>query len=104
VLAHPDLPSGIPGFLIHNSPSDMRPKLKRTALWLGLWLLLIFATSSTVVPFSAFIRSFQSLSTDTGFKGWFAGFWLANWFLVVKSWHAAEYATLATPEEDGDER
>ena len=60
----------------------------------GLWMLLIFATSSTVVPFSAFVGFIQSLSPDRGFKGWFATFWLVNWFLVVKGWHATEFAIL----------
>ena len=72
----------------------MKPARLRALRSFGLWMLLIFATSSTVVPFSAFVGFIQSLSPDRGFKGWFATFWLVNWFLVVKGWHATEFAIL----------
>ncbi|MEP6757347.1 MAG: VanZ family protein [Chthonomonadales bacterium] len=63
-------------------------------IWYGVafWLLLIFATSSTVIPISPFIQFVQCyIGSEIG-KAQFAQFWRANGFFVVKGWHATEYA------------
>jgi len=69
---------------------------KRVFVAIGIWLMLIFVTSSFVIPFDTFVRSIQGLLPAEAFKQGFANFWLAGWFFVVKGWHATEYAILLT--------
>jgi hypothetical protein len=74
-----------------------RDKTQQRALaTMGVWLTLIFVTSCFVVPFQTFVQFIQGLLPANAFKHWFAGFWLACWFFVVKGWHATEYAILLT--------
>lgn len=62
--------------------------------WL-LWFLLICATSSTVVTPTQFFNTISDyvLREESAFR-WFALFWGAWWFVIVKSWHAIEFAIL----------
>ena len=70
-------------------------RMKKRILYLaGFWLALIFVTSCFVIPFDTFVHFVQGLSSNIGFKEWFAQFWLVSWFFVVKGWHATEYAIL----------
>jgi hypothetical protein len=61
---------------------------------LAFWMALIFGTSCTVIHFDQFVRFVQGLGGGSGFNAWFANFWLVSWFVVVKGWHATEYAIL----------
>ena len=57
-------------------------------------MVLIFGTSCTVIHFDQFIKMVQGLGGSSGFNAWFGNFWLVSWFVVVKGWHATEYAIL----------
>jgi hypothetical protein len=69
---------------------------KRILAAIGIWLTLIFVTSSFVIPFDTFVHFIQGLLPAEAFKQGFANFWIAGWFVVVKGWHMTEYAILTT--------
>jgi len=69
---------------------------RRVFVAIGSWVMLIFVTSSFVIPFDTFVRFVQGLLPAAALKQEFANFWLAGWFFVVKGWHATEYAILLT--------
>jgi VanZ family protein len=57
---------------------------------LVLWVLLIFTTSCFFIPLRTFLHMIQALP----FGAAVADFWRRHWFLIVKGWHATEYAIL----------
>ena len=69
--------------------------LKIAPLLFVIWLLSIFATSSTVIRpeelFSMVNR--YALFSETSMHR-FKVFWGASWLLVVKGWHFTEFALL----------
>jgi hypothetical protein len=73
---------------------------KPSAWWLWLlltvaWCALIAGTSSTVVlphDFFAWVAS-RVFTNETAFRA-FVVFWKFSWFVIVKGWHAAEFAIL----------
>jgi hypothetical protein len=68
-----------------------RATLGAAAIWCGL----IFGTSSTVVlPHDFFAWIAANVLADAESMRRFRIFWGACWFLVVKGWHAAEFAIL----------
>ena len=59
------------------------------------WCLLIAGTSSTVVRPHEFFAWFAAhVFTDEASFRWFVRFWGSSWFIIVKGWHAAEFAIL----------
>ncbi len=58
------------------------------------WISLIFVTSCFVIHFDEFVSFVQHLDGGSVFNAWFGNFWLVSWFVVVKGWHATEYAIL----------
>ncbi len=68
----------------------------RHHVWAGLvvWVLVIFVTSCFLVTRSQLIGWVRALSGDGPFSRQFALFWMTGGFLVVKAWHATEYAIL----------
>jgi hypothetical protein len=74
-------------------------RLKKWWPWCALffWMAFIFGTSCTVIlprEFFTWIRA-HLLPDDTAFER-FRLFWGVSWFVVVKSWHALEFALLFT--------
>ena len=70
--------------------------MKRLAIvaFLG-WCLLIAGTSSTVVRPHEFFAWFAAhVFTDEASLRRFVRFWGYSWFVIVKGWHAAEFAIL----------
>jgi len=68
--------------------------------WLGVvaffgWCLFIVGTSSTVIRPHEFFAWFAAhvFTDDASFRR-FVVFWGYSWFLIVKGWHAAEFAIL----------
>jgi VanZ family protein len=57
-----------------------------------LWLGLIFATSSTVVPFDIFVQWLSSALARIASPDAVRAFWTVSWLFFVKGWHATEYA------------
>jgi hypothetical protein len=54
----------------------------------------IFATSSTVIFRSAFVDGVGRALPGPAARDLWAGFWLSHGLLVVKAYHAAEFALL----------
>ena len=76
-----------------------RPRPARRGRFLAIsfvfWVLLIFATSCTVVrPQEFFAWIHQHLIRSDSFFASFQVFWGFAWFAVVKGWHAIEFALL----------
>ncbi|MGP0070145.1 MAG: VanZ family protein [Isosphaeraceae bacterium] len=68
--------------------------------WLGVvaflgWCLFIVGTSSTVIRPHDFFAWFAAhvFTDETSFRR-FVVFWSYSWFIIVKGWHAAEFAIL----------
>jgi hypothetical protein len=60
-----------------------------------VWCLLIAGTSCTVVRPHEFFAWFAAhVFTDEVSFRQFVRFWGASWFVIVKGWHAAEFAIL----------
>jgi VanZ like family len=70
--------------------------MKRIALLTFLaWCSFIAATSSTVVrPHDFFAWMASHVFTNQASFHRFVVFWGCSWFVIVKSWHAAEFAIL----------
>lgn len=65
------------------------------AVFFLAWVLLIFATSCTVVrPQEFFAWIHRHLIHDDSFFAKFQVFWGVSWFAIVKGWHAIEFALL----------
>jgi len=65
------------------------------AVFFLVWVLLIFATSCTVVrPQEFFAWIHRHLLHDDTFFARFQIFWGFSWFAIVKGWHAIEFALL----------
>ena len=70
--------------------------------WIAVWVLLgwcsfIAATSNTVVRPHEFFAWFAShVFTDQVSFRRFVVFWGYGWFVIVKSWHVAEFAILCS--------
>ncbi len=86
---------------IASSPAEFSdaeaPKSRLTpTVLLLLWFLFICATSSTVVTPTQFFNAVSDylVREESAFQA-FALFWGAWWFLIVKGWHATEFAILA---------
>ncbi len=59
------------------------------------WCTLIFATSSTVIlPRDLFAWLAKHVFNDESAVRSFVVFWRYAWFVVVKGWHATEFAIL----------
>jgi hypothetical protein len=78
-------------------PGSPRPARRGKFLVVAflLWGLLIFGTSCTVVrPQEFFDWIHQHLIRHDSFFARFQVFWGCSWFVVVKGWHAIEFALL----------
>ncbi len=68
--------------------------------WIGIvaavaWCAFIAGTSSTVIlPHDFFAWIARNLLTEEASYRRFVVFWGYSWFLIVKGWHAAEFAIL----------
>jgi VanZ family protein len=66
-----------------------------TALAAIAWCAFIAATSSTVIlPHDFFAWVARNLLTEEAAYRRFVVFWAYSWFVVVKGWHAIEFAVL----------
>ena len=72
---------------------------RAAALRILAWLVLIFATSCTVVPFDAFVGWLGRLGGGLWSEAWVRWIWGAVWLFVVKGWHFTEYAFVAALAE-----
>jgi VanZ family protein len=74
---------------------SMETAKRRGGVWIVLlWPLLIFVTSCFYIDSATFIRLMQQLSDSPAYREGFARFWNGYGLLVVKGWHATEYAIL----------
>lgn len=72
-----------------------RPGWRTPILIVVIWAGLIAATSSTVIlPHDFFLWMAAHVFTDEAVFRRFVAFWGACWFVIVKGWHAAEFAIL----------
>ena len=60
----------------------------------ALWASVIFATSSTVVSRPAFVNAVAGVLPGAATRGVWTWFWYSCGLLVVKGYHAAEFALL----------
>ena len=63
-------------------------------LWPCLWALSIFATSSGVVTIGRLSHAVATATDGHVAESQFRIGWEAIWWIVVKGWHAAEFAIL----------
>lgn len=72
--------------------------VEKNSRWLWIftgWVLLIFATSSTVIRTDELLRWLESLtSLGPDSMRELELFWAASWFFVVKGWHVTEFLVL----------
>lgn len=59
-----------------------------------LWVLSIFATSSTVMTTGNLVQAVHWASHGRVSESWFRMVWQLIWWLVVKGWHATEFGIL----------
>lgn len=65
------------------------------ALWpLALWALAIFIASCFVVGVPQFLAAVNAVLPDDESKARFAEFWRQYWWVVVKGFHAFEFAVI----------
>jgi hypothetical protein len=60
----------------------------------ALWASFVFATSCTAVSRPAFVRMVAAVLPDGALRGAWVRFWYGCDLLVVKGYHAAEFALL----------
>ncbi|MGO9468374.1 MAG: VanZ family protein [Isosphaeraceae bacterium] len=81
----------------HHHPP---PRNRSPRWWIGIvaavaWCSFIAATSSTVIlPHDFFAWLARHLLTEQASYRRFVVFWGCSWFVIVKGWHAAEFAIL----------
>lgn len=64
--------------------------------WLpaAVWMLILFASSSTVVFRNSFVGSLASVAAPVASRASVDGFWERYWWLFVKGWHVTEFFVL----------
>lgn len=78
-----------------KSPQSRRREASFSIGLLVLWALFIFATSSLVIsPQELFGWVNQNVAGSEAVFWRFQVFWVFSWFVIVKGWHAVEFALL----------